>query len=97
MVLGISGLDPQLINAWLDDLPAFKKLQSTGVWGKIQSTTPPLSPVAWTCAMTGRNPGAYGFWNNHYRNKYSYGEPNSINCRIKDQRVKSLYQILPLN
>ncbi len=97
MVLGISGLDPQLINAWLDDLPAFKKIQSKGVWGKIQSTVPAQSPVAWTSAMSGRNPGAFGFWGYHYRTEYSYGEPNSIDCRIKDKRVKSLYQILPLN
>jgi len=97
MVLGVTGLNPELINRWIDDLPNFKQMQTAGMRGSIQSTVPPVSPVAWTSAFTGRNPGVYGFWGKNFRKDYSYGESEMVNGRVRDQRVRSLYQILPLN
>jgi predicted AlkP superfamily phosphohydrolase/phosphomutase len=36
-----------------------------GAWSRLQSTIPPITPVAWSSFMTGKNPGKHGlfdFW-----------------------------------
>lgn len=96
VLLGISGLDPQLVEFWLDDLHEIRRMQEEGIWGKLQSTIPPDTAPAWTCAMSGRSPGLFGFWGFRYRDNATYKESKTIDCRVKDQRVKSLYNILPL-
>jgi len=41
-------------------MPNFQKLCSQGVKGTLESTMPPVTPVAWTSLMTGANPGKHG-------------------------------------
>jgi|GEM_PF-1999398 len=43
-------------------MPNFQKLCSEGVKGTLESTTPPVTPVAWTSLMTGANPGKHGIF-----------------------------------
>ncbi len=95
VVLGLEGLSPQLVKQWLDKLPNLKEMQQVGLWGEIESTVPPIAPPAWTCVQSGRNPGAYGFWNYSYRDDFSYSEPKLVNSRVRDERVDCLYKILP--
>jgi len=61
-VLGLDGatwdlLDPLVRNG---DLPHLKRLMDQGVSGTLGSVFPPLSPVAWTSVMTGKNSGKHG-------------------------------------
>ena len=63
----------------------------------MQSTVPPGIPQAWTCALSSRNPGVFGFWNFRYRDDFTYGEPKTIDCKTKDQRVNLLYHILSMS
>ena len=94
VILGLSGLNPELVRKWLKDLPNMARMQQEGIWGEMQSTVPPTIPAAWTSALSGRNPGVFGFWDMKYRDTFSYGEPKSVDCRSKDQRVSSLYNTL---
>jgi predicted AlkP superfamily phosphohydrolase/phosphomutase len=93
VVLGVPGFGSNL--AGIEDLPNLKKMQEDGIWGKVQGSLPSNSPTAWTCALSSRNPGAFGFWGISSRDTLSYDESKSIDVKTKDQRVKSLYTILP--
>ena len=64
MVLGLDGatwdvLEP-LIRQGL--LPNLARLREQGSWGVLGSVFPPLSPVAWTGVMTGKNSGKHGIF-----------------------------------
>ncbi|MCM8782414.1 MAG: alkaline phosphatase family protein [Candidatus Omnitrophica bacterium] len=61
VILGMDGLSPDLMEAWMQDgsLPNFLKLKQTGTYTKLETTTPPESPVAWTSFASGSNPGKH--------------------------------------
>ncbi len=62
IVLGLDGLDPQLVKALIDmgRAPNFKKLAEMGSFMKLATTMPALSPVAWSSFITGTTPGSHG-------------------------------------
>lgn len=43
-------------------LPNVASLMENGVWGRLESTIPFLTPVAWTSISTGVNPGKHGIY-----------------------------------
>ncbi|TPW17837.1 MAG: type I phosphodiesterase/nucleotide pyrophosphatase [bacterium] len=63
-VIGLDGATFDLLTPWLDagELPNLKKLMDSGVHGELQSVNPIISPVAWTSATTGVNPGKHGIY-----------------------------------
>jgi predicted AlkP superfamily phosphohydrolase/phosphomutase len=93
--IGLDGLNPDLVQEWRAELPNLDGLMEEGMWGRMESTVPPITPQAWTCMMSGKNPGQFGFWNFTYRSEYSYGEPNLVNSGVVMERVDTLYTILP--
>jgi predicted AlkP superfamily phosphohydrolase/phosphomutase len=64
IVLGIDGLDPKLLRKFMEagKLPNFSRLARAGDWRELQTTTPPLSPVAWSSFITGLDPGGHGIF-----------------------------------
>jgi predicted AlkP superfamily phosphohydrolase/phosphomutase len=63
-VLGLDGATWDVLNPLIDDgsLPHLARLRKKGSSGFLRSVFPPLSPVAWTGAMTGRNSGKHGIY-----------------------------------
>jgi predicted AlkP superfamily phosphohydrolase/phosphomutase len=63
-VLGIDGLDPKLLQTYMDEglLPNFKRLVEQGEFKPLQTSMPPLSPVAWSTFITGMDPGGHGVY-----------------------------------
>jgi len=61
VIIGIDGLDPYLLEKWLDELPHLKSIKRDGVLCKIESTFPADSICAWTSIFTGENPAEHGF------------------------------------
>src|SRR3989344_6977404 len=59
LVIGIDALDPKIINKLIDKLPNFRRLES---YSLLETTIPPETPVAWSAASTGTNPGKYGIF-----------------------------------
>jgi predicted AlkP superfamily phosphohydrolase/phosphomutase len=61
-VLGLDGATWDLVKPLADagDLPNLARLMGQGASGTLQSVFPPLSPVAWTGIMTGKNSGKHG-------------------------------------
>jgi predicted AlkP superfamily phosphohydrolase/phosphomutase len=63
-VLGLDGATWDLLDPLLQDglLPNMARLREQGSSGSLRSVFPPLSPVAWTGVMTGKNSGKHGIF-----------------------------------
>ena len=63
-VLGLDGATWDLLRPLIasGDLPNLARLMATGAHGSLESVFPPLSPVAWTAIMTGKNSGKHGIF-----------------------------------
>jgi predicted AlkP superfamily phosphohydrolase/phosphomutase len=59
-VIGIDGLDANLLLKFQDDLPNFAKLIQTSPLVSMSSVFPPDSPTAWASIFTGLNPAKHG-------------------------------------
>ena len=61
-VLGLDGATWDLLKPLADagELPVLARLMGQGASGTLHSVFPPLSPVAWTGVMTGKNSGKHG-------------------------------------
>ena len=64
LILAVDGLDPKLLEKFMaaGHLPNFQKLVSQGDFKPLQTTMPPLSPVAWSTFITGMDPGGHGIF-----------------------------------
>ncbi len=62
LIIGLDGATPDLVDRWVAEnkLPYLKQMMQNGVYGKLKSTYPPISPAAWTTFATGYNPGKHG-------------------------------------
>jgi predicted AlkP superfamily phosphohydrolase/phosphomutase len=94
VVIGLDGLNPDLVYQWKDELPTLSRFMDQGIYGKIKSTIPPITPQAWSCVLCGKNPGHFGFWDFTFRNEYCYGQPELVSSRVRDTRVDTIYKIL---
>ena len=61
-VLGLDGATWDLLAPLMEvgELPNLARLSAEGASGTLSSVFPPLSPVAWTGVMTGKNSGKHG-------------------------------------
>ena len=64
VVIGWDGATWDLIDPWIKEgkLPFLGSLKESGAFGLLQSTTPHLTPPAWTSIFTGVNPGKHGIF-----------------------------------
>jgi len=60
IILGIDGLDIEIINYYLDVLPNFRKIKQSGVLSPIKTVFPADSVPAWNTIFTGLLPGEHG-------------------------------------
>lgn len=74
LLIGIDSLDPKIIEKLMEEgkLPNFKKLKESGSYEMLDTTTPPETPVAWSAAATGSNPGKYNIYDFINRDKETY-------------------------
>lgn len=61
-VFGLNGGTFELLIPWMEQglLPNLQALMDEGVHGELTSTVPPVTAVAWSSFMTGKNPGRHG-------------------------------------
>ncbi|MGA7295124.1 MAG: alkaline phosphatase family protein [Terriglobales bacterium] len=64
IVLGIDGLDPDLLTKFMAEgkMPNFARLASEGSFRRLTTAIPPQSPVAWSNVITGMNAGGHGIF-----------------------------------
>lgn len=72
-VIGLDCATPQLVfDQFRQDLPNLSRLMEEGMWGPLESTHPPITVPAWSCMMSGYDPGQLGIYGFRNRKDYSY-------------------------
>ena len=74
VIVGGDGMDASLVERWVADgrLPNLTRLSSQGGYGRLRTTFPAESPVAWSTAITGLNPGKHGIFGFLHRDPRTY-------------------------
>jgi predicted AlkP superfamily phosphohydrolase/phosphomutase len=64
VVVGLDGLEPNIVETMLqrNELPNFAKIRDSGCYGRLRTTYPAQTPVAWSSFATGTNPGGHGIF-----------------------------------
>ncbi|HEY9890067.1 MAG TPA: alkaline phosphatase family protein [Candidatus Obscuribacterales bacterium] len=77
LIIGLDCMEPSLVfDRWRADLPNLSRLMAQGSYGPLESSIPAITVPAWSCMMTGRDPGElgiYGFRNRRDRGYHSMG------------------------
>lgn len=82
-IVGLDCAAPELVfERWGNDLPHLKRIREAGVWGKLESVTPPITVPAWMCMMTGKDPGTLGIYGFRNRRDNSYDGLNFASSRL---------------
>ena len=72
-VIGLDCAAPELVfDRWRSDLPNFTYLAENGIWGDLQSCIPAITVPAWTCMLSGKDPGELGIYGFRNRSDHSY-------------------------
>jgi hypothetical protein len=74
LVVGLDGLEPAIVERLLqqNELPNFAKIRSSGYYGRLGTTYPAQTPVAWSSFVTGTNPGGHGIFDFICRDPQTY-------------------------
>lgn len=96
VVIGIDSATFDIIDPLVAQgkLPVLSRLKREGVWGRLTSTVPPVTPPAWTSFMTGMNPGKHGIFDFSSYTTHGYERPLVSSKSIK---AKTLWRILSEN
>ncbi|MBW3534258.1 MAG: alkaline phosphatase family protein [Gemmatimonadetes bacterium] len=64
IVVGLDGFEPRLAERLVEsgELPHLRRLRDTGGYGRLATTLPAQTPVAWSTLAVGRNPGGHGIF-----------------------------------
>ena len=72
-VIGLDCAAPDLVfRRWKNDLPNLTSLASQGTWGELQSCIPAITVPAWSCMLSGRDPGEMGIYGFRNRRDRTY-------------------------
>jgi predicted AlkP superfamily phosphohydrolase/phosphomutase len=82
-VIGLDCAAPELVfDRWAEELPNLRRLIDAGTWGRLRSVDPPITVPAWTCMVTGRDPGELGIYG--FRNRSDHGYDSLV---VADSRA----------
>lgn len=100
VILGLDGMEPTLAEKFMSEgkMPNLTRLKHMGSFKLLGTTTPPLSPVAWSTFLTGVNPGKhniYDFLNADRRNYLPSLSSVLINPPTKSIKLGKF--VIPLN
>jgi predicted AlkP superfamily phosphohydrolase/phosphomutase len=86
LVVGLDCVPPHLaFERFADAMPNLSALRERGTWGPLRSTVPPITVPAWTCMVSGRDPGELGLYGfrNRVPRSYELALPTSGDVRVK--------------
>jgi predicted AlkP superfamily phosphohydrolase/phosphomutase len=93
VIIGLDCAEPSLIfGRWHDELPNLAHLMRQSIYGRLESCTPAITVPAWSCMMSGRDPGELGIYGFRNRADRSYGRMTVADRRAV--RVPRLWDIL---
>jgi hypothetical protein len=62
IVIGVDGMDPGFVERHWADLPNLARIRDRGSFSRLETTTPPQSPSAWSTFITGLDPAEHGIF-----------------------------------
>lgn len=93
IIIGLDCAEPSLVfERWRDDLPNLSRLMQQGSFGQLESCTPAITVPAWSCMMSGRDPGELGIYGFRNRADRSYQRMTTADGRAV--HVPRLWDIL---
>jgi predicted AlkP superfamily phosphohydrolase/phosphomutase len=96
VVLGLDGMEPTLAEKFMAEgkLPNLARLKKEGTYARLRTTTPAISPVAWSSFMTGSEPSKHNIFDFLSRDPRTY-LPDLSSARIgKPKRTLALGKYL---
>jgi len=83
VIVGLDGMSPELAEKYMAEgkLPHLARLKAEGFYGRLRTTTPAISPVAWSSFMTGSNPSKHNIFDFLSRDPRTY-LPDLSSARI---------------
>lgn len=89
LVIGLDSMTPELaFDSWVQEMPNLTKLRNSGIWGKLESTIPPITVPAWATMVTSKDPGMLGFYGFRNRKDFSYDKLSFVTSRwVKEKTV----------
>jgi predicted AlkP superfamily phosphohydrolase/phosphomutase len=89
MVIGLDCAPPEhIFDEYKDEIPNIAKLVDNGVFGPLQSITPPITVPAWACMMTSKDPGTLGIYGFRNRKDHTYdGLEFATSFKVKEPTV----------
>jgi predicted AlkP superfamily phosphohydrolase/phosphomutase len=96
VILGLDGLEPTLAEKFMAEgkLPNLARLKKDGGYARLKTTTPAISPVAWSSFMTGSEPSKHNIFDFLDRDPRTY-LPGLSSARIgKPKRTIGLGRYL---
>ncbi len=87
VIIGLDGLEPMLVEKYMAEgkLPHLAKLKKVGSYTRLKTTTPAISPVAWSSFMTGADPSKHNIFDFLRREPRTY-LPELSSARISRPR-----------
>jgi len=93
LIVGLDSVSPDLVfEKWREDLPVLRGLMEQGLYGRLESTVPPITIPAWTSMVTSKNPGRLGFYGMRNRVDRSYERMTFANSLLVKE--ETLWDIL---
>ena len=88
IVLGIDGLDHALAARMMaaGEMPHFSRIAEQGAFQPLETSIPPLSPVAWSSFITGRDAGGHGIFDFIHRDPATMIPYLSTSRTLKGER-----------
>jgi len=100
VVLGLDGMEPTLAEKFMADgkMPHLAKLKKEGSYARLRTTTPAISPVAWSSFTTGTEPSKHNIFDFLSRDPRTY-LPGLSSARIgRPRRTLALGKyLIPLS
>ena len=89
MVIGLDCAPPEhIFDEYKDEIPNLAKLVDNGMYGPLQSITPPITVPAWACMMTSKDPGTLGIYGFRNRKDNTYeGLEFATSFKVKEPAV----------
>ena len=96
VVVGLDGLEPNIVETMLqrNELPNFAKIRDSGSYGRLRTTYPGQTPVAWASFATGTNPGGHGIFDFITRDKQTYLPDIALNHFERPKSMLALPRVV---
>ena len=96
IVIGLDGLEPAIVERLLqqNELPNLERVRDSGYYGRVQTTYPAQTPVAWSSFVTGTNPGGHGIFDFISRDPSTYMPDIALNRFERPKSVLALPKVV---